>query len=349
MSVFMYDVCYGFFILICNSAFATNSSYCGLKGCCTNYRMVDGLCIACPKGTFGDDCSKECPTDKYGELCSNECHCRPTEPCDPIHGCINTEGTCNINGSEVQCCTNYILINGRCEESRNQPKVLIIIISIIPGGLLLACTVCVYIWWKRKKTNRRNYGDIQHIYSHTSEFCGNSGNNVSNNTNTTDKKTINANGNSKTFEDADSLVKGSCDEENETGTYSKLTLRLNYYEEPVRHNPLAKSYSDTPTLPIGPSEHSDTKIHSQPKFKRISSLRTVKSTTELDSWNLGDIPSGICAKDASKTTSNHTQSLEDCSNVYDLASKEDKNYKGVPVRQDFLKELTTQLMHLKKY
>nr|XP_022335803.1 multiple epidermal growth factor-like domains protein 6 isoform X2 [Crassostrea virginica] len=77
--------------------------------------MVDGLCIACPKGTFGEDCSEECPTDKYGELCSNECHCRPTEPCDPIHGCINTEGTCNVNGSEVQCCTNYILINGRCE------------------------------------------------------------------------------------------------------------------------------------------------------------------------------------------------------------------------------------------
>nr|XP_022335802.1 multiple epidermal growth factor-like domains protein 11 isoform X1 [Crassostrea virginica] len=96
MSVFMYDVCYGFLILICNSAFATNSSYCGLKGCCPNYRMVDGLCIACPKGTFGEDCSEECPTDKYGELCSNECHCRPTEPCDPIHGCINTEGTCNI-------------------------------------------------------------------------------------------------------------------------------------------------------------------------------------------------------------------------------------------------------------
>lgn len=191
--------------------------------------------------------------------------------------------------------------------------------------------------------------DIPHIYSHTSEFCGNSGNNVSNNTNTTDKKTINANGNSKTFEDADSLVKGSCDEENETGTYSKLTLRLNYYEEPVRHNPLAKSYSDTPTLPIGPSIPSDTKIHSQPKFKRISSLRTVKSTTELDSWNLGDIPSGKCAKDASKTTANHTQSLEDLSNVYDLASKEDKNCKGVPMRQDFLKELTTQLMHLKKY
>lgn len=178
---------------------------------------------------------------------------------------------------------------------------------------------------------------------------GHSDNNLSNKLNIADRNTMNANGNRKTTEDTDSLVKGSCDEEHESGTYSKLTLRLNYYEEPVRHNPLAKSYSDTPTLPIGPSEHSDTKIHSQPKFKRISSLRTVKSTTELDSWNLGDIPSGKCAKDASKTTANHTQSLEDCSNVYDLASNEDKNYKGVPVRQDFLKELTTQLMHLKKY
>ena len=193
------------------------------------------------------------------------------------------------------------------------------------------------------------FKDIPHIYSHTSDFFGNSGNDVTDNLNITDRNTMNANGNRKTTEDTDSLVKGSCDEEHETGTYSKLTLRLNYYEEPVRHTPLAKSYSDTPSLPIGPWEHSEKKIQSQQKIKRISSLRTVKSTTELDSWYLGDIPTEKYAKDASKKTANHTLSLEDCSNVYDLASNEDKNYKGVPFQQNFLKELTAQLMNVKKY
>ena len=58
--------------------------------------FLHSFSLACPKGTFGDDCSEECPTDKYGELCSNECHCRPTEQCDPYHGCIST-----CNGSLI--------------------------------------------------------------------------------------------------------------------------------------------------------------------------------------------------------------------------------------------------------
>ena len=188
------------------------------------------------------------------------------------------------------------------------------------------------------------------MYSHTSDFSGYTENTVSDNLNAAGRRSVDANGNRKTTKVTNSLVQGSSDEEHETGTYDRLTLRINYHEEPIRHKPLAKSYSDTSSMLIRLSEiPANKRIHSPSKVKRSSSLRIIKSTTELENGIRTDTPSENCTKDVSRLIGDHTQSLESCHNLYDLASKEDKNYRCEALQEDFLQELTSQLMNVKKY
>nr|XP_022321688.1 uncharacterized protein LOC111123571 isoform X3 [Crassostrea virginica] len=62
----------------------------GGKGeCCTNFYRKDGKCIACPPGTYGDNCTTSCPNRHYGENCGLKCECTSDERCDPAKGCIS--------------------------------------------------------------------------------------------------------------------------------------------------------------------------------------------------------------------------------------------------------------------
>ncbi|XP_078312003.1 uncharacterized protein LOC111133886 isoform X2 [Crassostrea virginica] len=303
-----------------------DNGVCGINGnevrCCSNYMLSNGTCQACAPGTYGEDCSYECPRGFYGVFCTEKCSCE--ENCDKVVGCAEPD-------DQHKLWTQWILI-------------------CILGILLFACIVWNFIRLKRKKNIPRKYVDIPHLYSHTWDFYGYTDNTVSDNLNAAGRRSVDANSNRKTTKVTNSLVQGSSDEEHETGTYDRLTLRINYHEEPIRHKPLAKSYSDTSSMLIRLSEiPANKRIHSPSKVKRSSSLRIIKSTTELENDIRIDTPSENCIKDASRLIGDHTQSLVSCHNVYDLASKEDKNYRCEALQEDFLQELTTQLMNVKKY
>ncbi|XP_078325044.1 uncharacterized protein LOC144622707 isoform X3 [Crassostrea virginica] len=62
----------------------------GEKGeCCTNFYRKDGKCIACPPGTYGDNCTTSCPNRHYGDNCGLKCECTSDERCDPGKGCVS--------------------------------------------------------------------------------------------------------------------------------------------------------------------------------------------------------------------------------------------------------------------
>ncbi|XP_062589578.1 platelet endothelial aggregation receptor 1-like [Saccostrea cucullata] len=56
--------------------------------CCTNFYPSNGECIACPAGSYGDNCSTTCPSPSYGENCGHQCHCSSWEECSPFKGCV---------------------------------------------------------------------------------------------------------------------------------------------------------------------------------------------------------------------------------------------------------------------
>uniref|UniRef100_A0A8W8IV69 Uncharacterized protein n=1 Tax=Magallana gigas TaxID=29159 RepID=A0A8W8IV69_MAGGI len=60
----------------------------GKTGCCNNYHRSNGICVKCPKGTYGENCSEICPVNLYGELCLKRCDCKPNEDCNRVHGCL---------------------------------------------------------------------------------------------------------------------------------------------------------------------------------------------------------------------------------------------------------------------
>ena len=43
--------------------------------------------LACPRGTYGLNCSDNCPEDWYGLLCGQKYHCSTDQYCDLVHGC----------------------------------------------------------------------------------------------------------------------------------------------------------------------------------------------------------------------------------------------------------------------
>ena len=47
------------------------------------------LTLACPPGTYGDNCTTSCPNLHYGENCGLKCECTTDERCDPAIGCVS--------------------------------------------------------------------------------------------------------------------------------------------------------------------------------------------------------------------------------------------------------------------
>ena len=43
--------------------------------------------LACPRGTYGLNCSDKCPEDLYGLFCGQKCKCSTGQYCDPVDGC----------------------------------------------------------------------------------------------------------------------------------------------------------------------------------------------------------------------------------------------------------------------
>lgn len=61
------------------------------KVCCNNYHDVNGVCMKCPDGSYGENCTETCPYGMYGELCSQECECKMNQQCNFIFGCLEQD------------------------------------------------------------------------------------------------------------------------------------------------------------------------------------------------------------------------------------------------------------------
>ncbi|XP_078325448.1 uncharacterized protein LOC111127265 isoform X5 [Crassostrea virginica] len=75
----------------------TTSQFCGTSSerlgdfCCDNYyyNSRSKRCMECPKGSYGQNCTKTCVYPKYGWLCYQTCDCADFEYCNLVDGCLN--------------------------------------------------------------------------------------------------------------------------------------------------------------------------------------------------------------------------------------------------------------------
>ncbi|XP_056001009.1 delta-like protein A [Ostrea edulis] len=58
--------------------------------CCTNYYRTNNVCLECPLGHFGDNCSSTCNYPSFGSKCRENCNCL-IDKCDYRYGCRVTE------------------------------------------------------------------------------------------------------------------------------------------------------------------------------------------------------------------------------------------------------------------
>lgn len=130
------------------------------------------------------------------------------------------------------------------------------------------------------------------------------------------------------------------DENLETGIYNTLNLRVVDYEEPIKHQPLKRSQSESSSLYVKcsiPLEPSAFDIKQVLNCNRASSLRLTKRTDRNNN--------GKAEKRITKTHKNDEHSLD--FDVYDLATFQDKS--NVSQRQLFLEEMSAHLLNIKKY
>ncbi|XP_065925405.1 N-acetylglucosamine-1-phosphodiester alpha-N-acetylglucosaminidase-like isoform X2 [Magallana gigas] len=79
---------------LCNIAEAENgicTSPESKKVCCTNYHEVNDVCMKCPIGTYGENCTENCPDGKYGEFCLQQCECKMNQQCNFMFGCLEQD------------------------------------------------------------------------------------------------------------------------------------------------------------------------------------------------------------------------------------------------------------------
>ncbi|XP_055998834.1 uncharacterized protein LOC125653404 isoform X5 [Ostrea edulis] len=58
--------------------------------CCTNYYRTKNVCLECPLGHFGDNCSSTCIYPSFGFTCREQCNCSINK-CNYRYGCGATE------------------------------------------------------------------------------------------------------------------------------------------------------------------------------------------------------------------------------------------------------------------
>ncbi|XP_062608137.1 uncharacterized protein LOC134269985 isoform X2 [Saccostrea cucullata] len=100
----------------------------GKRGeCCTNFYPSNGECIACPAGSYGDNCSTTCPYPSYGENCGHQCDCSPGEECSPFKGCVKITtapppSTANHRNSNTESIPNISIKPGKDKKSTQNFK-----------------------------------------------------------------------------------------------------------------------------------------------------------------------------------------------------------------------------------
>ncbi|XP_078309373.1 uncharacterized protein LOC111108421 isoform X2 [Crassostrea virginica] len=325
MAVYLYIVFSVFSILTCFSATVTGGTgECGVSQshpvCCNNYYMVGGTCKACPNGTFGKNCSSQCPTDKYGYLCAETCECKYYEMCSATKGCIPETET-RFHGK----------------------RLLLWILPFTCGIFILICLLVVLIRRRRGKPTSRSIDDIGH--SQNSRIRDASWDSVSQNN--TVNNTVNNPERSKP-KCTESLAKMCSDDENDTGIYNTLSIRSNYYEEPVgRKKSLVVHQTTKPTYKTMDESFSR-------NYKKSLVLEKNMAKDENQCEYIDDNSSTSCLGTEkvlfeSNLNANQTESPEECINVYNLANFTEPSDSELPPRSTFLKDLTYKLSNLKKY
>lgn len=110
---------------LCNIAEAVNgncSSPESKKVCCTNYHEVNGVCMKCPIGTYGENCTENCPDGTYGEFCLRLCECEINQQCNFIFGCLECLNGTNGTNCVARCPDNMYgkSCSQKCQCKSNQ-------------------------------------------------------------------------------------------------------------------------------------------------------------------------------------------------------------------------------------
>ena len=138
------------------------------------------------------------------------------------------------------------------------------------------------------------------------------------------------------------------DDENDTGIYNTLSLRSNYYEEPVgRKKSLVVHQTTKPTYKTMDESFSR-------NYKKSLVLEKNMAKDENQCEYIDDNSSTSCFGTEkvlfeSNLNENQTESQEECINVYDLANFIEPSDSELPPRRTFVKELTFKLSNLKEY
>eukprot|EP00105_Crassostrea_gigas_P040259 XP_019924407.1 PREDICTED: protein draper-like isoform X3 [Crassostrea gigas] len=92
------------------------------KVCCTNYHEVNGVCMKCPVGTYGKNCTENCPDGTYGELCLQRCDCKINQRCNFFFGCLECLNGTNSTNCVARCPDNMYgkSCSQKCQCKRNQ-------------------------------------------------------------------------------------------------------------------------------------------------------------------------------------------------------------------------------------
>nr|XP_022295490.1 platelet endothelial aggregation receptor 1-like [Crassostrea virginica] len=100
----------------------TTGRKCSETRCCAGFHFdASGVCIVCPLGLYGVQCSTPCPRGTYGELCKNQCQC-PVEFCNASIGCISQH-----------------------EKELPGPPILYIVIPVSAGLFILFLIICTVV------------------------------------------------------------------------------------------------------------------------------------------------------------------------------------------------------------
>lgn len=293
--------------------------------CCNNYKLKDGICQACPKGTFDRNCSKECSIGYYGLFCKEKCKCNETE-CDKALGCLKKDSNTKTIGH---------------------------IYWIIPVILGILIFILITICRRPQRSKHRHFVDIPtyqpeipgsaHVeYNEIAEIT------VAKNGDTVDSKNLVA----TDLETRTGMI-GASDKVQDTGVYHTLNLRVFDYEEPIKHHQLKRSYSDNSSLYFECPTRLMTSTFDtidMSNCKRGSSLRQTRSNKdyihESDEQKLSRKIHFVRENKGSNDVDDSEPTF-DTFNVKDSTSLEERNM--VPQSKLLLTELSSHLLNIQKY
>ncbi|XP_052705640.1 multiple epidermal growth factor-like domains protein 10 [Crassostrea angulata] len=350
----------------------------GKTGCCNNYHRSNGICVKCPKGTYGENCSEICPVNLYGELCLERCDCKPNEDCNRVHGCLPNRGICGLD-REKKCCRNYYNLNGRCTACPLGTYGNNCVLVCPDGTYGLFCsgkchcatsdcdkdsgcperesyieTIGLVYWiiplilgtvifsiaclYCRLRKRKIKKSAAECIPRNQLEMQCTANDEFLHNDNNT------VNGNKMVAASFDTCRREKRLSDAEDGAYNTLDLRVFDYEVPIKHEARKKSYSETSSLYIKCPNGKRSPSSDDKNCALVPSIRFTRNTDESMQRKIEMHPTMQQIDVKNELCEENLEcSSKAFDNVYDKATFEDT--KKEPPRQIFLKELSSHLLN----